>query len=166
MLTGVYYDTMANCTGGSSAYSLAADLSCISHPGGGSSRYGCAPAADCAAISAHCTTCLSYTYCLTSPDANCANAPQNCESCLAYIPCGSGASSAYEWAGIFSTPDSSYTWRAQQVNGMYADPTMRTREADRTLVHVLARASEPVRLHGRHLVFARVVCLREQRWSF
>ena len=32
---------------------------------------------------------------------------------------------AYEWAGIFPTPGASYTWIAQQVDGAYADPTMR-----------------------------------------
>ena len=35
-------------------------------------------------------------------------------------------SAAWEWAGIFSTPDASYTWIAQKVDGDYADPTMRT----------------------------------------
>ena len=37
--------------------------------------------------------------------------------------------SAWEWAGIFSTPDASYTWIAQKVDGDYADPTMSTRAA-------------------------------------
>ena len=32
---------------------------------------------------------------------------------------------SYEWAGIFATPDDSYTWIAQKVNGDYADPTMK-----------------------------------------
>ena len=36
---------------------------------------------------------------------------------------------AYEWAGIFSTPMSSATWLAQKVDGDYADPTMRMRDA-------------------------------------
>ena len=33
---------------------------------------------------------------------------------------GNGA----EWAGIFPTPQSTYTWSAESVNGAYADPTM------------------------------------------
>ena len=45
---------------------------------------------------------------------------------LALVTC---VSADYEWAGIFSTPDASYTWIAQKVNGDYADPTMSTRAA-------------------------------------
>jgi zinc transporter ZupT len=32
---------------------------------------------------------------------------------------------AYEWAGIFQTPGSTYTWLAQKVNGAYADASMK-----------------------------------------
>ena len=42
---------------------------------------------------------------------------------------GGGSAAAYEWAGIFSTPMSSATWLAQKVDGDYADPTMRMRDA-------------------------------------
>ena len=32
---------------------------------------------------------------------------------------------AFEWAGIFETPESDYLWTAQKVDGAYADPAMR-----------------------------------------
>eukprot|EP00929_Paragymnodinium_shiwhaense_P103986 TRINITY_DN6790_c0_g1_i1.p1 TRINITY_DN6790_c0_g1~~TRINITY_DN6790_c0_g1_i1.p1 ORF type:complete len:487 (-),score=130.69 TRINITY_DN6790_c0_g1_i1:376-1836(-) len=31
----------------------------------------------------------------------------------------------FEWAGIFKTPDDTYIWTAQKVEGKYADPTMK-----------------------------------------
>jgi hypothetical protein len=40
------------------------------------------------------------------------------------LPSDDHGSVPWEWAGIFATPGSSYTWLAQQVNGAYADPTM------------------------------------------
>jgi len=36
-----------------------------------------------------------------------------------------GRASAYEWKGIFYTPDDSYEWGAQKVDGAYADPSMK-----------------------------------------
>merc|ERR1719391_916660 len=32
---------------------------------------------------------------------------------------------AYEWAGIFEVPESSYVWSAQKVEGKYAAPSMK-----------------------------------------
>ena len=32
---------------------------------------------------------------------------------------------AYEWSGVFETPDRMHTWSAQRVNGEYADTSMK-----------------------------------------
>jgi len=37
---------------------------------------------------------------------------------------GSNATITSEWAGIFETPESTYVWTAQQVDGEYVDPMM------------------------------------------
>eukprot|EP00746_Dinoflagellata_sp_MGD_P156160 gnl/MRDRNA2_/MRDRNA2_85719_c1_seq10.p1 gnl/MRDRNA2_/MRDRNA2_85719_c1~~gnl/MRDRNA2_/MRDRNA2_85719_c1_seq10.p1 ORF type:complete len:402 (+),score=62.92 gnl/MRDRNA2_/MRDRNA2_85719_c1_seq10:96-1301(+) len=37
---------------------------------------------------------------------------------------GMAEGNAYEWKGIFYTPEDTYTWGAQKVSGEYVDPTM------------------------------------------
>ena len=46
------------------------------------------------------------------------------KSHLAFILLGS-ANAAFEWAGIFATPNDSYMWTAQKVEGAYVDPSMK-----------------------------------------
>ena len=39
--------------------------------------------------------------------------------------CDEGRSDDFEWGGSFETPDASYKWVSQAVNGAYADPEMK-----------------------------------------
>ena len=41
------------------------------------------------------------------------------------VSAGTDDHSMVEWKGIFDTPENSYVWIAQKVDGGYADPTMK-----------------------------------------